>query len=240
MAKKPDGKPAGTERVSFTRPAAERIGRAVRQVEAGDRDLGPIEWGPRGGAASGKVFRVGTFTGAWAINSAKAVTFLNVTNTPNTASVINKLVNLPAPRSTATSRIVNIAKDGPQWYLVSFQMATATAVFSDSTQTMTFVGTGATQTITFFSASNTQTITYASPGSAVSVLTDLSASLNTTDCTITVNKTTASFRIVGQTQTASTVSVSGTQTATVISMPGTQTAVISTGTYTATYITLEL
>jgi hypothetical protein len=218
MAKRPDGKPASVDRVSFTRPAAERIGKAVRQVEAGDRDLGPIEWGPRGGAASGKVFRVGTFTGDWAINTAKAVTFLNVTNTPNTASVINKLVNLPAPRSTATSRIVNIAKDGPQWYLVSFQMATATAVFSDSTQTMTFFGTGATQTIT-----------YASLGSSVSALTDLSASLNTTDCTITVNKTTASFRIVGQTQTA-----------TVMSMSGTQTAVISTGTYTATYITLEL
>jgi hypothetical protein len=240
MAKKPDGKPASVERVSFTRPAAERIGKAVRQVEAGDRDLGPIEWGPRGGAASGKVFRVATATGAWSVDSPKEVTFYGITSTPNTVTVINKLVSLPAPRSTATSRIVNIAKDGPQWYLVSFQMATATAVLSGMTQTMTFVGTGATQTITFFSASNTQAITYASPGSDVSVLTDLSASLNTADCTITVNKTTASFRIVGQTQTATTVSVSGTQTATVISMPGTQTAVITTGTYTATYITLEL
>jgi hypothetical protein len=219
MAKKPDGRAASVDRVSFTRPAAERIGKAVRQVEAGDRDLGPIEWGPRGGGGgAGKVFRVATFTGAWAINSATTVTFLNVTSTPNTASVMNKLVSLPAPRSTAASRIANIAKDGSQWYLVSFQMASATAVFSGMTQTMTFLGTGATQTIT-----------YASPGSSVSALTDLSASLNTTDCTITVNKTTASFRIVGQTQTA-----------TVMSMSGTQTAVISTGTYTATYITLEL
>jgi hypothetical protein len=219
MAKKPDGKPASVDRVSFTRPAAERIGKAVRLVEAGDRDLGPIEWGPRGGGGgAGKVFRVCTFTGAWAVDTAKVVTFRNVTTTPNTAYATNFLISLPARAQSSSSRICNIAKDGTAWYLVSFQMTTATAVFSDRTQTMTFVGTGATQTIT-----------YASLGSSVSALTDLSASLNTTDCTITVNKTTASFRIVGQTQTA-----------TVISMSGTQTAVISTGTYTATFISLEL
>ena len=116
MAKKPDGKPASVERVSFTRPAAERIGKAVRQVEAGDRDLGPIEWGPRGGAGSGKVFRVATFTGAWAINTAKTVTFRNVTSTPNTASAMNLFTEF-----TQTTATVNcaIAKDGTAWYLIA-------------------------------------------------------------------------------------------------------------------------
>jgi len=118
MAKKPDGKPASVDRVSFTRPAAERIGKAVRQVEAGDRDLGPIEWGPRGAAASGKVFRVCTFTGAWAIDSAKTVTFRNVTSTPNTASAINLFASIAASSST---RNCAIAKDGSSWYLIAAQ-----------------------------------------------------------------------------------------------------------------------
>jgi hypothetical protein len=115
MARKPDGKPASVGRVSFTRPAAERIGRAVRQVEAGDRDLGPIEWGPRG-VAAGKVFRVCTFTGAWEINSSKTVTFRNVTSTPNTVSATNLFAAIPARSS---SRNCAIAKDGTAWYLIA-------------------------------------------------------------------------------------------------------------------------
>jgi hypothetical protein len=118
MAKKPDGKPASVDRVSFTRPAAERIGKAVRQVEAGDRDLGPIEWGPRGGAASSKVFRVCTFTGFWEINTAKTVTFRGVTSTPNTVSVTNLFAGISA---SASARNCAIAKDGTAWYLIAAQ-----------------------------------------------------------------------------------------------------------------------
>jgi hypothetical protein len=114
MARKPDGKPASVGRVSFTRPAAERIGKAVRQVEAGNRDLGPIEWGPRGGAAS-KVFRVCTFTGAWAINSSKTVTFKNVTSTPNTVSATNLVYDLPSQGELPCG----VAKDGTAWYLIA-------------------------------------------------------------------------------------------------------------------------
>jgi hypothetical protein len=54
MAKKPDGAAAGTQRVTFTKPAAERIGKVVRTVEAGNRDQGPLTFGPRVGGASGK------------------------------------------------------------------------------------------------------------------------------------------------------------------------------------------
>jgi hypothetical protein len=114
MAKKPDGKPASVDRVSFTRPAAERIGKAVRQVEAGDRDLGPIEWGPRGGGGgASKVFRVCTFTGAWAINSAKTVTFRNVTST---VIATNLFAAIP---ERASARNCAIAKDGTDWYLIA-------------------------------------------------------------------------------------------------------------------------
>jgi len=125
MATKPDGKPASIDRVSFTRPAAERIGKAVRQVEAGDRDLGPIEWGPRGGAAA-KVFRVCTFTGAWPVNTSKTVTFRNVTSTPNTVSATNLFLALP----DRGSQPCGIAKDGTAWHLIAYvpvSQATATA-----------------------------------------------------------------------------------------------------------------
>jgi hypothetical protein len=187
-----------------------------------------------------KVFRVCTAPGSWPVESSKDVTFYGVTSTPNTVSVLNKIISLPAPKSTATSRIVNVAKDGTQWYLVSFQMSSKTAVLATATQTITFIGTAATSRVTFISGGGTQTITYAGAGSDVSVVTDISATLNTSNCNITVTKTTASVKTVGSTQTATTVSVSGTQTATVVSMSGTQTASIVTGTYTATFISLEL
>jgi hypothetical protein len=125
MAKKPDGKPAIVERVSFTRPAAERIGKAVRQVEAGKRDLAPIQWGPRVVGGAGKVFRVCTFTGAWAINTAKTVTFRNVTTTPNTVSAMNLFCDLPASGNPCA-----IAKAGAEWYLVQSQFTSVTVISS--------------------------------------------------------------------------------------------------------------
>ena len=219
MARKPDGASAGTQRVTFTKPAAERIGKVVREVEAGNRDLGPLEWGPRGvGGSSSKVFRVATVSGAWELNTLRTVTFQNQTTTPNTASVMNHIMPLPAMKSTGASRIVNIAKDHTQWYLVSFPLMTATAIMSTGTQTITFMGTGATQTISF-----------ATVGADVNAITDVSAVLNTTNCSITVSKTTTAVRTVGITQTATILSMSSTQTATVFS-----------GTFTATYITLEM
>jgi hypothetical protein len=137
MAKKPDGKPAGVDRVSFTRPAAERIGKAVRQVEAGSRDLSPIEWGPRGGGgSSGKVFRVCTFTGAWAINSAKTVTFRNVTTTPNTVSVTNLVCGL----SPTGSCDATIAKDGTAWYLVQPNLTQQPGYSANGTHVLTIQG----------------------------------------------------------------------------------------------------
>ncbi len=209
-----------------------------------------------------KVFRVCTATGSWPVDSSKDVTFYGITATPNTVSVLNKLVSLPAPKSTATSRIVNIAKDGTQWYLVSFQMSAKTAVMATATQTITFIGTAATstitlidakgtQTITFLSAGSTQRITYSSAGPEVDVVSDISATLNTGNCSISITKTTTKIKTAGSTQSATTVSASGTQTATVVTMSGTQTATImsasgtqtatiTTGTYTATFISLEI
>lgn len=118
MAKKPDGSSAGTQRVTFTKDAASRIGRVVRTVEAGNRDLGPLEFGPRVGGASGKVFRVCTFTGDWSINTPKVVSFRNQTTTPNTAVAVNLFANITG---SSTVRPCAIAKDGTAWYLIAAQ-----------------------------------------------------------------------------------------------------------------------
>lgn len=116
MAQRPDGKAAKTERVSFTRPAAERIAKVVRQVEAGDRDAGPLSFGYRDTPA-GKVFRICTFTGSWNIDAAKTVTFKYQTATPNTVSATNLFANITA---TGT-RNCAIAKEGTAWFLIAAQ-----------------------------------------------------------------------------------------------------------------------
>ena len=129
MAQRPDGKAAKTGRVSFTRPAADRIAKVVRTVEAGDRDAGPLSFGFRDSAATGKAFRICTFTGAWSINSAKSLTFYNVTATPNTVSVQNVMFPLPElSTTTSTPTVCAVAKDGTAWYLVSVVHASHTAL----------------------------------------------------------------------------------------------------------------
>jgi hypothetical protein len=118
MAQKPDGKPARTERVTFTKPAAERIAKVVRAVEAGDRDCGPLSFGNRGVGGNPKVFRVCTFTGAWSINATKTVTFKNQTATPNTVAAVNLFAAISAPSGSGNCAI---AKDGTAWYLIAAQ-----------------------------------------------------------------------------------------------------------------------
>jgi hypothetical protein len=66
--------------------------------------------------ATDKVFRVCAFTGAWSKNTAKTVTFLGVTTTPNTVSATNLFANIA---TAASSRNCAIAKDGTAWYLIA-------------------------------------------------------------------------------------------------------------------------
>lgn len=119
MAQRPDGKAAKSERVSFTRPAAERIAKVVRAVEAGDRDAGPLSFGFRDSAATGKAFRICTFTGSWTINVTKAVTFKYQTSTPNTAVATNLFASITGTTATSTTKNCAIAKDGTAWFLIA-------------------------------------------------------------------------------------------------------------------------
>lgn len=126
MAQKPDGKSARTERVTFTRPAAERIAKVVRQVEGGDRSTPGIYFGSAPSSAPGKTFRICTFTGSWSIGSSKTVTFKNQTTTPNTVAATNLFWPLP----DGPQRDCSIAKDGTAWYLLVPQLGAGTALSS--------------------------------------------------------------------------------------------------------------
>jgi hypothetical protein len=111
------GQGAGNNRfVKFTRPAAQRIAAAVRQVEGGNRDQGGMTFEHPQGVGSVKLFRVATFTGAWAKNSVKTVTFKYATATPNTAVATNLFATLG---TAASSRNCAIAKDGTAWFLIA-------------------------------------------------------------------------------------------------------------------------
>lgn len=119
MADRPDGKPAGTDRVLFTRPAAERISRVVRAFEAGNRDAAPLTFGVRSVAGgSSKTFRVATITSSWATGTSTTLTFYNVTTTPNTVVATNLHFGV---KGSGTIECM-IAKDGTAWYLASVNM----------------------------------------------------------------------------------------------------------------------
>jgi hypothetical protein len=113
VAASPDGKASKAAPVAFTRQAAERISRAVLQVEAGDRTAESLRFGRVAGGLGAKVFRVCTFTGAWTKNTLKTVTFRNQTSTPNTVSATNLFANVPSGGNCA------IARDGTAWYLIA-------------------------------------------------------------------------------------------------------------------------
>jgi hypothetical protein len=155
MAQKPDGKAAKTDRVVFTRPAAERISKVVRTVEAGGRDSSPLTFGNRSEGLGGKVFRVCTFTGSWAISSSKNVTFKYQTATPNTAAVQNDLMSLPS----AGTRNCVIGREGTAWHLINWQwdIANAATAATLTTTSLRFdtlpVGALATSSTVSFSVS---------------------------------------------------------------------------------------
>lgn len=126
MATKPDGKAAGAaQRVTFTRPAAERIAKAVRTVEGGNRSSSALEFGAAPGAVPPKNVRIATFTGTWSISASKSVTLKYQATTPNTVSVTNLLFQWPGSGTYDCA----IAKDGTAWFLVGVPLETSSASF---------------------------------------------------------------------------------------------------------------
>jgi hypothetical protein len=117
-ANKPDGKDPG-QRVSFTRAGADRIARAVRVVEAGNRDGQPLRFDPRrppGRGGGGSIFRTATFSGDWHKDTTTTITFTNVTVTPQTATAHNIFCGI------AGGDVGVVQDELKEWYLISWEM----------------------------------------------------------------------------------------------------------------------
>ena len=113
----PEG--AGRNYIRFDRGSGQRIAAAVLQVERGNRDQPPISTSPALGASEPRRIRMGTFTGAWALNASNTVTFRTTTSTPNTAVAVNIFAAIAT--SATSPRNCAIAKDGTAWYLIAAQ-----------------------------------------------------------------------------------------------------------------------
>jgi hypothetical protein len=114
------GQGAGKSFVSFSRPAAQRIAKAVRVIEAGDRNQPGLTFDhpmPGGGQA---LIRTATFTGSWSIGGTKNVTYKYMTGTAN---AVNDLMNLPS----AGTRNCVIGREGTAWRLINWQWDIANA-----------------------------------------------------------------------------------------------------------------
>jgi hypothetical protein len=142
--------------IAFTSGSADRIAKVVRRVEQGRRDqLSSLA--PAGGLLGQKVFRVCTFTGAWAIGVTKTVTFKYQANTPNTVAATNLFLPIPKHEWDESPRDCAIAKDGAAWFLLQVKWDEQPFVSSASlgTANLTFtrhlgvsLGTASTVAIT--------------------------------------------------------------------------------------------
>ena len=120
----------------FTRESAERIANVVRAAELATPEARPLSFEPLIDARKQKLFRVCTFTGAWAINAAKTVTFKGVAATPNTVVAINLFCGLNPGTVTCD---VSIAKEGTAWYLVQPNVTQLPGYSTSGTQVMVIV-----------------------------------------------------------------------------------------------------
>ena len=169
--------------VQFTRESAERVARVVRQAELTPAAASPLTFDRRLSDRVPKQVRAATFTGSWAINASKVVTF---SHAPTATQVVSNL-SWPIAHNHATPENCIVGREGTSWWLVVPVLQAVTAVFVTQTQSMTF-------------ASGTAT------ASAVSDVL-ISATLNTNNCSITIGKTltTASITVAGATATASVI-----------------------------------
>jgi hypothetical protein len=146
VAQKPDGK-RPSDRITFTRGAAERIAEVVRDVELGNRGGQPLRFQkvPCGSPGGSEVrFALWTATTSWSVvspqgvtttNNTKVVQFafpletaLNGTNVVTfsagpTVNCVNHLAFLPVLTTVATnaSQTILLMKEAGMWRLIGAQ-----------------------------------------------------------------------------------------------------------------------
>lgn len=148
---------AGSQFVKFTRPAAQRIAKVVRTVEAGNRTQPGVTFDHPMPGGNAVAIRSATFTGSWDISSTtpKIVTFKYISGGTATANAYNDLMSLP----DAGTRACIVGKEGTAWRLINWQWnlayaATAATLTTTSLKFTTLpVGAVATSSTSTFSVS---------------------------------------------------------------------------------------
>ena len=225
-----------SDAVQFTRESAERIAGVIRAAELAVPAAAPLTFERRLTDRVPKQVRAATFTGSWAINATKVVTFKYA---PTATQAVTNL-SWPITHNHTAAENCLVGREGTSWWLVVPVLQTATAVFATQTATAVFV-TG-TATSVFYRGSATQSIAngISLSRSTINYVTDVSATLNTTDCSITVSKTNGSTEVVtGATVSTGTITVQ-TNTATGSYITGSTTGVFIQQTATATYLRLRV
>jgi hypothetical protein len=124
------GQGAGKSFVSFSRPAAQRIAKAVRVIEAGDRNQPGLTFDhPMPGGGVPKQVRAATFTGSWAIGASKVVTFAYA---PTATQTVTNL-SWPITHNHSVAENCIVGREGTSWWLVVPVLQTVTAVFVTAT-----------------------------------------------------------------------------------------------------------
>jgi hypothetical protein len=120
VAAKPDGKQRN-ERITFTRPAAERIAKVVRQVEGGDRDSSGLTFrrvppqGEGGGGGGNVRLAIYTATSSWFALSPFSIAATSTFNTKTiqfvfpTATALVNSVSVGVPGGSTAQCINNMA-----------------------------------------------------------------------------------------------------------------------------------
>lgn len=102
------------DRVAFTKPAAERIGRVVRIVEAGNRSVAPYEVDVRFPQSPGSNVKFCSWTATWTHAETATITFDPATNV--TATATNVILGV-APGQGWVAK-----KGSASWCLIGFDM----------------------------------------------------------------------------------------------------------------------
>jgi len=216
MARRPQ------DAVQFTFESAERIAGVVRAAELATPQGKPLTFEARFPERMPKQVRAATFTGSWAINASKVVTFAYAPTA--TQTVMN--LSWPITHNHSVAENCIVGREGTSWWLVVPVLQAQTAVFVTQTQQRTYCSATASQSVVTGVSTSSTSFTSLSDVS-------VTATLDTTSCTITVGvtKTTASTNVVtGVTASTATIKV----------VSATATAVFIQTTATATYIRLRV
>jgi hypothetical protein len=128
MARKPK------DAVQFTFESAERIADVVRAAELATPAGKPLTFDTIPPAARKQV-RAATFTGSWAINASKVVTFKYA---PTATQTVTNLT-WPITHSHATPEDCIVGREGTSWWLIVPKLEARTAVFVTQTASTTIM-----------------------------------------------------------------------------------------------------